>query len=72
MIAIALEDMIGRELVNGMDDICIPGDDFDAKMKNLCKFFTSQGKNLSLSPSKLKALLYQCTIHRCHDWTRWH
>ena len=40
MIAIALEDMIGRELVNWMDDICIPGDDFDIKLKNLRKFFT--------------------------------
>ena len=55
MIAITLEDMIGRELVNWMDDICIPGDNFDVKMKNLRKFFTRcQDKNLSLSPSKSK------------------
>ena len=55
MIAIALEDMIGRELVNWMDDICIPGDDFDIKLKNLRKFFTRcRDKSLSLSPSKTK------------------
>lgn len=55
MITITLEDMIGRELVNWMDDICIPGDNFDIKMKNLWKFFNRcRDKNLSLSPSKTK------------------
>ena len=55
MIAIMLEDMIGRELVNWMDDICIPGDNFDIKLKNLHKFFTRcQDKSLSLSLSKTK------------------
>ena len=55
LIAIALDDMIGRELVNWMDDVCLPGDDFDVKMKNLRKFFTRcREKALSLSPSKTK------------------
>ena len=31
LIAIALEDMISRELVNWMDDICMPGDHFETK-----------------------------------------
>ena len=35
MVAIALEDMIGRELVNWMDDICLPGDNFTIKLQNL-------------------------------------
>ena len=55
LIAIALDDMIGRELVNWMDDICLPGDNFDTKMENLCKFFTRcREKSLSLSPTKTK------------------
>ena len=55
MVAIALEDMIGRELVNWMDDICLPGDDFNTKLANLRKFFTRcRDKGLSLSPSKTK------------------
>jgi len=55
LIAIALDDMIGRELVNWMDDVCLPGDDFDTKMKNLRKFFTRcREKALSLSPTKTK------------------
>src|SRR6202050_3833904 len=55
MVAIALEDMIGRELVNWMDDICRPGDDFDTKLSNLRKFFTRcRDRGLSLSPSKSK------------------
>ena len=39
MVAIALDDMIGRELVNWMDDICLPGDVFETKLSNLRKFF---------------------------------
>jgi RNase H-like domain found in reverse transcriptase/Integrase zinc binding domain/Reverse transcriptase (RNA-dependent DNA polymerase) len=55
MVAIALEDMISRELVNWMDDICLPGDDFDVKLNNLRKFFTHcRDHGLSLSPSKTK------------------
>ena len=55
MIAIALDDMMGRELVNWMDDICLPGDVFETKLSNLCKFFNRCcSKSLSLSPSKTK------------------
>jgi hypothetical protein len=55
MIAIALDDMIGRELVNWMDDICLPGDNFETKIENLKKFFRRcRDKQLSLSPSKTK------------------
>ena len=55
MVAIALEDMIGRELVNWMDDICLPGDDFNVKMQNLRKFFIRcRDRGLSLSPLKTK------------------
>lgn len=55
MVAMALEDMIGRELVNWMDDICMPGDVFEIKLENLrCFFQRCREKNLSLSPSKTK------------------
>ena len=55
LIAIALEDMIGRELVNWMDNICMLGDHFETKLTNLRKFFTRcRDKTLSLSPSKTK------------------
>ena len=55
LIAIALDDMIGKELVNWMDDICLPSDNFDTKLANLQKFFTRcHDKRLSLSPSKTK------------------
>lgn len=39
MISIALEDMIGRELTNWIDDIVMPGNDFRMKIGNLRKFF---------------------------------
>lgn len=35
MVAIALEDMIGRKLVNWMDDICPLGDNFETKLNHL-------------------------------------
>jgi hypothetical protein len=55
MVAIALDDMIGRELVNWMDDICMPGDVFEVKLSNLRKFFDRcRLKSLSLSPAKTK------------------
>ena len=55
MVAIALDDMIGRELVNWMDDVCIPGDVFETKLSNLQRFFDHcRNRNLSLSPSKTK------------------
>ena len=38
-----------------MDDICLPGDDFDTKLNNLWKFFTHcREKGLLLAPSKTK------------------
>jgi len=55
MVAIALDDMIGRELVNWMDDICLPGDVFETKLSHLHKFFNRcRLKSLSLSPTKTK------------------
>lgn len=39
MVAIALNDMIGKELVNWMDNICLPGDIFETKLANLQHFF---------------------------------
>ena len=55
MVSIALEDMIGRELVNWMDDIFLPGDDFNTKLNSLRKFFTRcHDRKLSLAPSKCK------------------
>jgi hypothetical protein len=55
MVSIELEDMIGWELVNWMDDICLPGDDFDMKISNLRKFFQCcRDRGLSLSPLKTK------------------
>lgn len=55
LLAIALDDMIGRELVNWMDDICLPGDDFDVKLSNLRKFFQRcRDRGLNLSPTKTK------------------
>jgi hypothetical protein len=38
-----------------MDNICLPGDDFDIKLQNLRKFFMQcRDRGLSLSPSKTK------------------
>ena len=55
MVAIALEDMISCKLVNWMDDICLPGDDFTIKLQTLHKFFTCcHDCGLSLSPTKTK------------------
>ena len=39
MVATALDDMIGQELVNWMDDICIADDEFEAKFVKMQKFF---------------------------------
>src|SRR6267143_740240 len=55
MVAIALDDMIGQELVNWMDNVCIPGDVFETKLSNLRHFFECcHNRNLLLSPSKMK------------------
>jgi hypothetical protein len=55
MVSIVLEDMISRELVNWMDNIFLPGDDFGTKLSSLQKFFTRcRDWKLSLAPSKCK------------------
>jgi hypothetical protein len=55
MVAVALEDTIGHELVNWMDNICLPGDNFTTKIQNLQKFFIHcRDRGLSLSPLKIK------------------
>jgi len=51
MVAIALEDMIGRELVNWMDDICLPGDDFDTKMTKLTQVLHTLPRQRTLTIS---------------------
>ena len=58
LIAIALNNMIGWELVRWMDDICLPGDVFEVKLKNLHKFFERcRQKKLSLAPAKTKLFM---------------
>ncbi|GLB40100.1 hypothetical protein LshimejAT787_0706100 [Lyophyllum shimeji] len=52
MVSIALDDMIGHELVNWMDDICLPGDIFDKKLSNLCKFFERSDGRATRNPTK--------------------
>ena len=55
MVAIALDDMINKDLVSWMDDICIADDDFAAKLAKIRKFFNRcQEKGLSLAPAKCK------------------
>src|SRR6266481_3436802 len=55
MVAIALDDMIDKELVSWMDDICIADDDFEAKLAKMRKFFERcREKGLSLAPAKCK------------------
>jgi hypothetical protein len=55
MVSIILDDMMGRELVNWMDDIFLPGDDFDTKIKSLPEvFIRCRDRKLSLAPSKCK------------------
>ena len=39
MVMLALDDMLGRELKAYVDDVCMPGDDFEVKFTNLKKFF---------------------------------
>jgi len=39
MVATALDDLIGKDLVNWMDDICIAGDEFEDKFMKVTKFF---------------------------------
>jgi hypothetical protein len=54
----SITDMIGWELVNWIDNICMPGDVFEIKLLNLhCFFERCCSKSLSLSPSKTKLFL---------------
>jgi transposase InsO family protein len=60
-VAIALDEMIGNELVNWMDDICIADNNFENKMTKMEKFFEKcRTKGLSLAPAKCK--LFQSTV----------
>ena len=55
MVAIALDNMINKDLVSWMDDICIADDDFAAKLAKIWKFFNRcREKGLSLAPVKCK------------------
>ena len=55
MVTIALDDMIDKELVSWMDDICIADDDFEAKLAKIRKFFDRcREKGLSLALAKCK------------------
>src|SRR6266481_1879136 len=55
MVATALDGMIGNELVNWMDDICIADDEFESKFAKMCKFFGKcRERGLSLAPAKCK------------------
>src|SRR6266481_8309919 len=61
MVAIALDDMINKELVNWMDDICMADNDFASKLTKMQKFFDRcQEKGLSLMPAKCK--LFQSKV----------
>src|SRR6266481_5981295 len=61
MVAIALDDMIDKELVSWMDDICIADDDFEAKLAKIRKFFDRcREKGLSLALAKCK--LFQSKV----------
>ena len=55
MVTIALDNMINKDLVSWMDDICIADDDFAAKLAKIQKFFNRcREKGLSLAPAKCK------------------
>src|SRR6266481_3897926 len=61
MVAIALDDMINKELVNWMDDICMADNDFASKLTKMQKFFDRcREKGLSLAPAKCK--LFQSKV----------
>ena len=61
MVAIALDDMIDKELVSWMDDVCIADDNFETKMIKMRNFFNRcQEKGLSLVLAKCK--LFQTKV----------
>src|SRR6266481_2444587 len=55
MVAVALDNMVDKELVSWMDDICIADDNFMPKLAKMRKFFDRcQEKGLSLTLAKLR------------------
>lgn len=55
MLAIGLGEMVNRDLVAWMDDVCIAGNEFGEKLERLRKFFAKcREKKLSLAPPKCK------------------
>lgn len=61
MVLLTLNEMIGRELKNWMDDVCLARDDFKQKLCDLTKFFERcREKKLSLAPGKCK--LFQTEV----------
>src|SRR6266481_2268897 len=61
MVATALDSMIGNELVNWMDVICIADDEFESKFTKMRKFFgRCREWGLSLVPAKCK--LFQSEV----------
>src|SRR6266481_2955397 len=61
MVATALDSMIGNELVNWMDNICIADDEFGRKFAKMRKFFgRCREWGLSLAPAKCK--LFQSEV----------
>ena len=56
-----MDGMIGTELVNWMDDICIADNDFEDKFTKVQKFFgRCRERGLSLAPAKCK--LFQLEV----------
>ena len=61
MVAIALDNMINKEMVSCMNNICIVDDNFEAKITKMRKFFNRcWEKALSLTPAKCK--LFQSKV----------
>ena len=61
MVATVLDGMIGTELVNWMDDICMADNDFENKFTKVRKFFgRCRERGLSLAPAKCK--LFQSEV----------
>ena len=61
MVVVALDDMIDKELVSWMDDICIADNNFMPKLAKMRKFFDKcREKGLSLALAKCK--LFQSKV----------
>lgn len=58
--------MIGHELVNWMDDICLLGNKFEEKMCNLNKLFSRcRDQGLSLASTKTKLFFTEVLFAGC-------